>query len=88
MLAGELVNAVIDRTFIDADGVRWIIDYKSGQHQGADLEAFLQQEAERYAGQLQTYQQLFAQMEDRPIKTALYFPLHGRLLLIDELAGR
>lgn len=88
MLAGELVNAVIDRTFIDAEGVRWIIDYKSGQHQGADLEAFLRQEAERYGEQLQTYRQLFAQMEDRPIKTALYFPLHGRLLVLDQLAGR
>ena len=88
VLAGELVNAVIDRTFIDADGVRWIIDYKSGQHQGADLAAFLQQEAERYADQLQTYRQLFAQMEDRPIKTALYFPLHGKLLVLDQLADR
>jgi ATP-dependent helicase/nuclease subunit A len=27
MLDGQLINAVIDRTFIDADGVRWIIDY-------------------------------------------------------------
>ena len=40
MVDGRLVNAVIDRTFIDADGTRWIIDYKSGHHEGGDLEGF------------------------------------------------
>ncbi|GAB4114019.1 MAG: UvrD-helicase domain-containing protein [Wenzhouxiangellaceae bacterium] len=83
MLDGELINAVIDRTFVDADGVRWIIDYKSGQHQGGDLEGFLQQEAERYAGQLHNYRRLFEQLDETRITTALYFPLHGRLHVLD-----
>src|SRR5699024_679483 len=34
----QLVNAVIDRTFVDENGTRWIIDYKSGYHAGGDLE--------------------------------------------------
>jgi len=83
MLDGELINAVIDRTFVNADGVRWIIDYKSGQHQGGDLEGFLQQEAERYAGQLHNYRRLFEQLGETRITTALYFPLHGRLHVLD-----
>lgn len=83
MLDGQLINAVIDRTFIDADGVRWIIDYKSGKHQGGDLEQFMQQESERYRPQLQTYRRLFEQMEQTQIQTALYFPLHGRLQVLD-----
>ena len=84
MLDGRLVNAIIDRTFVDADGVRWIIDYKSGYHAGADLETFLTQEAERYAEQLNRYKRLFEQMEDRVVKTALYLPSHGVLRTVHD----
>ena len=34
-------SRVIDRTFIDEDNIRWVIDYKTGQHMGSDLEIFL-----------------------------------------------
>ena len=78
-----MVNAVIDRTFVDDDGVRWIIDYKSGYHAGADLDTFLSQEAERYHAQLALYRRLFEQMEARPVKTALYLPRHGQLVVVD-----
>ena len=84
VLDGRLVNAIIDRTFVDADGVRWIIDYKSGYHAGADLETFLTQEAERYAEQLNRYKRLFEQMEDRVVKTALYLPSHGVLRTVHD----
>ncbi len=30
---------VIDRTFVDRDGQRWIVDYKTSAHEGADPEA-------------------------------------------------
>jgi ATP-dependent exoDNAse (exonuclease V) beta subunit len=83
IIDGQLVNAVIDRTFVDADEVRWIIDYKSGYHAGADLQGFLTQESERYQEQLGRYRQLFAQMEDRTIKTALYLPRHCSLQVVD-----
>lgn len=79
VIDGRLVNAVVDRTFVDADGVRWIVDYKSGYHAGADLEGFLAQERKRYQEQLDGYRRLFEQLEDRPVKTALYLPRHGRL---------
>jgi ATP-dependent helicase/nuclease subunit A len=79
LIDGKLINAVIDRTFIDAEGTRWIIDYKSGYHEGGDLDHFLSEEADRYRDQLSLYRRLFEQMEDRPVRTALYLPRHGRL---------
>ena len=79
LIDGQLINAVIDRTFIDADGTRWIIDYKSGYHEGGNLDHFLQEEADRYRDQLDLYRRLFEQMEDRPVRTALFLPRHGRL---------
>ena len=72
---GQLSNVYIDRTFVDADGVRWIVDYKSGRHQGASAGAFLDQEQARYAPQLERYAALMANMERRPIRVGLYFPL-------------
>jgi len=79
LLDGELVNAVIDRTFIDESGTRWIIDYKSGYHAGGDLDGFLNEEATRYGVQLGNYRRLFELMGETNIKVALYLPRHGRL---------
>jgi ATP-dependent exoDNAse (exonuclease V) beta subunit len=55
---GQHVNVVIDRTFIDDAGVRWIIDYKTSMHEGGDAAAFLDNERERYRGQLERYARL------------------------------
>ncbi len=68
-------KVIIDRTFVDEDGIRWIIDYKTGSHQGADIEAFLDNELQRYSGQLEHYADLFSHLDSRPIKLGLYFPL-------------
>jgi ATP-dependent exoDNAse (exonuclease V) beta subunit len=75
VVAGRVVHAVIDRTFIDADGTRWIVDYKTGVHEGGSSEAFLDREADRYQGQLRRYAHLMAGLEDRPVRLGLYFPL-------------
>jgi len=87
VLDGAVVEAVVDRCFLDADGVRWIIDYKTSSHEGGDLEAFLVEEGARYAGQLDRYAQLFAALESRPVRTALYYPTLGRLIEVDRLGG-
>jgi ATP-dependent helicase/nuclease subunit A len=79
LLDGQLVHAVIDRTFISDDGTRWIIDYKSGYHEGGDLAGFLAEEATRYQVQLHNYRRLFEQMGETSIRTALYLPRHGEL---------
>ncbi len=75
LVQGKLYTAIIDRTFVDENGVRWIIDYKTGVHAGGDLETFLNNEKERYEEQLDRYARLMFQREDRPIRLALYFPL-------------
>jgi len=72
---GIVNRIVIDRTFIDSDNVRWIIDYKTGDHEGSDREAFLDREQERYTEQIQRYADIIGRMEQRPVKAALYFPL-------------
>ncbi len=79
---GRQRKAIIDRTFV-ADGVRWIIDYKSAQPDAnQSLDAFIKEQKERYTPQLQAYATLMAQMESLPIRTALYFPLVPHLAII------
>jgi ATP-dependent helicase/nuclease subunit A len=75
MLDGQLRHLVIDRTFIDDEGVRWIIDYKTGTHLGGNLAGFLDEEQARYRTQLRNYALAFQQMEQRAVRTALYYPL-------------
>lgn len=66
---------VIDRTFVAADGTRWIVDYKTGEHLGGEIEAFLDQEQQRYRAQLENYARILRLMQQGPIRLALYFPL-------------
>jgi ATP-dependent helicase/nuclease subunit A len=72
---GRLVRSVVDRTFVDSSGTRWVIDYKTGTHQGTDSETFLEREVERYRPQLNRYARLLKRMDGRPVKMGLYFPL-------------
>ncbi|SOD40923.1 ATP-dependent exoDNAse (exonuclease V) beta subunit (contains helicase and exonuclease domains) [Nitrosovibrio sp. Nv4] len=72
---GEYMDFVIDRTFRDADGQRWVVDYKTSSHEGADLEGFLSREQERYRIQLDRYAALMRMFDGRPVRRGLYFPL-------------
>jgi ATP-dependent helicase/nuclease subunit A len=72
---GDVVRAVFDRSFIDDEGVRWVIDYKTSQHLGGGLEAFLDREVERYKPQLERYARLASRLGPEPIRLGLYFPL-------------
>lgn len=78
MVDGRAKSVIIDRTFTDAADVRWIIDYKTGEHRGGALEKFLDSEQERYAPQLETYAELIKRLpgnEQRAVRLGLYFPL-------------
>ncbi len=75
ILNGEVNQLVIDRTFIDADGVRWIIDYKTAFYDGADLEKFLAAEHADYAEKMHWYHHAMRELGERSIKLGLYFPL-------------
>lgn len=75
MLGGTVTHIAIDRTFVDASGTRWIIDYKTGIREGADREGFLDSEQQRYRDQLDRYAAAMAAVDPRPTRLALYFPL-------------
>jgi hypothetical protein len=75
VLDGKTLSVRIDRTLLDRNGTRWVVDYKTSSHEGSGLEGFLDNESARYSDQLLTYKRLFRAFEDRSVRTALYFPL-------------
>jgi ATP-dependent exoDNAse (exonuclease V) beta subunit len=72
---GEVAHVVFDRSFVDDVGVRWVIDYKTSQHQGGGLDEFLDREVERYRPQLHRYAMLARKLGPEPVRLGLYFPL-------------
>ena len=63
---------IVDRIFCTVEDVRWIVDYKTSSHEGADVEAFLEREKERYRTQLERYA---AALGTGSSSLGLYFPL-------------
>lgn len=74
VVAGEVVCGTVDRTFIDDNGVRWIVDFKTSSHEGGSLDGFLDEQQRRYRDQLEHYGRLLAPL-GRPVRLGLYFPL-------------
>ncbi|SDK14712.1 UvrD-helicase domain-containing protein [Microbulbifer yueqingensis] len=73
---GQLRRYIIDRTFVDDGGLRWIVDYKTTEPgEGEDPEAFIAAQVERYRPQLEGYRRLFYDRGERNIRCALYLPL-------------
>jgi len=70
-----VMRVVFDRSFIDDDGVRWVIDYKTSQHGGGSPDEFLDREVERYRSQLHRYAELARRLGPEPVRVGLYFPL-------------
>ncbi len=75
VMENKLFDTIVDRTLIDAEGRRWIIDFKTGEHGGGSLADFLDEEQRRYNEQMSIYAALLRMREDRPIMLGLYFPL-------------
>ena len=61
----------IDRYIEDEKDVKWVVDYKTSAHEGGGLDAFLDEQRERYAVQLDSYAEAVGGS-----KRGLYFPLH------------
>lgn len=69
-------NYVIDRTFVDDNGTRWIIDYKTSQPtEDMSLDEFLTREKEAYAEQMRHYADAIKSTGQDDIKLGLYFPM-------------
>ena len=73
---GVVQSLRIDRSFVDPDGVRWIVDWKTSEHEGGDPDAFLDNELARYTPQLRRYAAVMKLLDPRPQRVGLYFPLH------------
>ncbi len=86
LIGGQLQTRIIDRLFIDDDGTRWIVDYKTALHEGGAVEAFIASEIERYRAQLSDYAAWLDRLEPRPTRLGLYFPLLSRFVEIDPPA--
>ena len=74
-LGDKLINGVIDRLFRDEQGRLWIVDFKTSEHEGGRVHAFLDEEQRRYREQLDSYAALMSGMSQGPIWLGLYFPL-------------
>lgn len=68
-------RVILDRTFVDEEGVRWIIDYKTSEHEGGARERFLEAQASLHRDRLHRYARFMTALDPRPIRLALYFPL-------------
>ena len=62
---------VIDRLIRNANEIRWVVDFKTSRHEGADIEGFLDREQKRYAAQLDAYAAALG-----GASRGLYFPLY------------
>jgi ATP-dependent exoDNAse (exonuclease V) beta subunit len=70
----------IDRTFVDQTNTRWIVDYKTTSTRALDIDQFVDQQIEeRHRAQIERYGALMSQIDQRPIKLAIYFPMLGKL---------
>lgn len=65
---------VIDKTFVDENDIRWIIDYKTTTFTDEDLEHFLQESQEKYLEKMMIYAEAMRFADARKIKLGLYFP--------------
>lgn len=73
-IGNTLITGTVDRLFRD-DGTLWIIDFKTSEHQGANLERFMNEEQRRYRQQMQNYGTLLSRIMPGAIRLGLYFPL-------------
>jgi ATP-dependent exoDNAse (exonuclease V) beta subunit len=72
----RIERLVIDRTFVDEKGDRWIVDYKTSSHEGGGLDKFIDSEVVRYREQLLRYREVMKKLQPGDnIRIALYFPL-------------
>ncbi len=84
---GRIESVVLDRVRVDDDGTHWIVDYKTGTHEGGGRDAFLAAEVERYGPQLARYRALYQAVCRAPVRCALYYPLLGAFVELPASAG-
>jgi ATP-dependent exoDNAse (exonuclease V) beta subunit len=74
VIEGRLESVCVDRTFVDAAGMRWLIDFKPGVPLGAAGESFLASEMERHRIGIERSLVLARRLGPEPLRAAIYFP--------------
>jgi ATP-dependent exoDNAse (exonuclease V) beta subunit len=75
---------IVDRSFIDKNEERWIIDYKTSiKPDDQSEESFIANLRTSHSPQLQKYASLFSDLEDRPIKKAIFAISLNKLIVIE-----
>lgn len=75
IIENTIQTLVIDRTFVDESGIRWIIDYKTSRPHDNNLEQFVTSEKLKYIPKMLNYAEALCKIDNHPIKLGLYFPL-------------
>ena len=75
IVGGRLVNAAVDRSFVAADGTRWLVDIKIGVHGKSGLGAFIDSEVTRYRPGLEEAVALASRLGPEKVRAALFYPL-------------
>lgn len=76
LIDDKVLHLVIDRSFIDSAGQRWIIDYKTATPQPQQTATdFLAEQEALYRPQLLRYAEAMQGLDTHPLRTALYFPV-------------
>ena len=78
--ANTVHRLVLDRVIEEASGQHWIVDYKTGIHEGGGLDEFIASEVERYTPQLLRYRSVYRRYCEADARIALYFPLQRRFV--------
>ncbi|MBS0359631.1 MAG: UvrD-helicase domain-containing protein [Proteobacteria bacterium] len=76
--SGKVMQLIVDRTFVDELGTRWIIDYKTStphEESGENLETFIERQYLEYQSQLNQYAKAFSLQGYEKVRLGLYFPL-------------
>ena len=72
----DYIQHIIDRTFVDEDDLRWIVDYKTSFYNNEmqqSQQQFIDEQVKKYQPQLNRYAQLFAEIEHKKQVRVLYF---------------
>jgi ATP-dependent exoDNAse (exonuclease V) beta subunit len=68
-LDGSVIEGAIDKTFVDAEGARWVLDFKTDNVNGAQTE----EHAEKYSFQLGMYALAVSRLTDGSVPCASVF---------------
>ena len=72
---GQLLEGVIDRTFVDESGHRWIVDFKTSTHEGGGLERFSMRKSSVTGPTAALCALMRRCTPGRSVRAALYFPM-------------